>query len=96
MKQVNIFGEEVPVEKIVTTDNSSKGPIPIKTKFRSIHGFKEGFKCKNCKFLENRSYSYKNYYKCSKMGISGGPGTDIRLKDIACNLYEEANNVINK
>jgi hypothetical protein len=48
----------------------------------------EGVTCKTCKFLD-RNQKSRTYYKCGKVEITNGPGTDIRLKDPACRLYEE-------
>lgn len=86
MKQIDIFGNEVDVETII--EKKQKKRLTIKEKFRQIHGFKEGFKCANCIYFWCDSHNNKNYYKCKKIGISNSNATDIRLKDIACNLFE--------
>lgn len=86
MKQIDIFGNEVDVETII--EKKTKKRLTIKEKFRQIHGFKEGFKCANCIYLWCNFHNNKNYYKCEKIGISNSKATDIRLKDIACNLFE--------
>lgn len=49
----------------------------------------EDKKCKTCRFLTCKGGTVKTFYKCGKAPITGGPGTDIRLKDPACMLYEE-------
>lgn len=86
MKQIDIFGNEVDVETIIEKKRLKR--LTIKEKFRQIHGFKEGFKCANCIYLWCNFHNNKNYYKCKKIGISHSKATDIRLKDIACNLFE--------
>lgn len=71
-----------------SSKKNKKKRLTIKEKFRQIHGFKEGFKCANCIYFWCDSHNNKNYYKCKKIGISNSNATDIRLKDIACNLFE--------
>lgn len=48
----------------------------------------EGRTCRSCKFVKANRCT-KTFYKCGKAPITNGPGTDIRLKDQACILYEE-------
>lgn len=89
MKQVDIFGNEIPLEEIEYKPLEHQGGrIPFKTKFRSFHGFKEGLYCKNCKYFEEHGYNRKTFFKCKKLGVSSSTATDIRKNDIACNLYE--------
>jgi len=45
----------------------------------------EGKRCKECKHLARN----RRYYKCGLVEITHGPGTDIRLKDQACRLFEQ-------
>ncbi|MEI6047048.1 MAG: hypothetical protein WCS37_22110 [Chloroflexota bacterium] len=47
----------------------------------------DGAVCKNCRYLINRP-SAKNYYKCTLRGVSGGPGTDHRVRWPACGRYD--------
>ena len=46
-----------------------------------------GYQCKHCKFVTTNQKA-NTYYKCNKHPITNGPGTDIRLKDPACILFE--------
>jgi len=83
MKQIDIYGNEV---EVVDTPIEHK---TMKQKFREKHGFIQGKYCKDCKFHHRFDYHYKYYHKCEKLGMSNSEATDIRLKDIACKLYEE-------
>ncbi len=76
-KQINLFGKETdqPID--------NKKPRTIKEKFRAKYGYKKGYYCRNCKQLVN-----SRFYKCRLIGITNGAATDIRLKHIACRLYE--------
>lgn len=92
MKQLDIFGNLVDIETIIEEQNKQKKQT-IKQKFREIYGFKNGYKCANCIYLYCRFHNNRNYYKCEKMGLSHSIATDIRLKDVACNLFEKAKKV---
>lgn len=94
MKQIDIFGNEVDI----IIEKKQKKRLTIKEKFRQINGFKKGYKCYNCIYLDCVCYNGKNYYKCKKIGITSSKATDVRLKDIACNLFKkkEINNENNK
>lgn len=48
-----------------------------------------GKTCKDCKHAVGLSYS-KTYYKCELVRArwTSGTGTDIRLKDPACGMFE--------
>ena len=84
MKQIDIFGNEVdPVDLLPPPKKT------IKEKFREQNGYLCGKICKDCKFHHRFDYHYKHFHKCEKLGISNSEATDIRLKDCACNLYEE-------
>lgn len=48
----------------------------------------EGKTCKTCDHLRVNAMS-KNYYKCGLIKATGGPGTDIHLKDAACAYYDK-------
>lgn len=67
-----------------------KCPKTIKAQFRQLAGYDQNHICKNCKYHIDEFYRNKHYHKCRKMGISNSAATDIRLKDIACRLFEEA------
>jgi hypothetical protein len=47
----------------------------------------DGARCGNCKHLTSHSHD-RTWYKCSLVPITGGPGTDIRLKWPACIKWE--------
>jgi hypothetical protein len=87
MKQTDIFGKSIDIEDIQFTER--KGRIPIQEQFRKCYGYKKGFYCKNCVHFGQMRYN-RTYYKCEKIGISSSKATDIRVHDIACNLYEES------
>lgn len=61
----------------------------IKTQFRRLAGYDNEHTCKECKFCEAIRHGNKICHKCRKMGVSFSAATDIRLKDIACRLFEE-------
>ena len=47
--------------------------------------------CRTCQHLIGTTTgSGKRFYKCLMQSITNGPGTDIRMKDEACVLFEEA------
>jgi len=81
----NLFGEEVSTLEF--NNNVKKGKkhyIPM----QKLHGYKIGFKCKNCKhFLRYRNRD-KSYFKCKLWYISNSEATDIRANATACNLFE--------
>ena len=82
-KQLDIYGNEIELIDIPPTRKT------IKDIFREKYGYLHGKCCRNCKHHHILEYHYKNYHKCEKLGISNSEATDIRLKDVACNLYEE-------
>lgn len=84
MKQIDVFGNETETMEVVSKHNYT-----LKQKFRLHYGFLEGKYCKTCKYHSRFEYNYKYYHKCEKLGISNSSATDIRLKDVACKLYEE-------
>ena len=84
MKQIDIYGNEVEAEDLLPPTRET-----LKEKFRRKYGYLDGKYCKDCKYHHRFDYHYKYYHKCEKLGISNSEATDIRLKDIACNLYEE-------
>ena len=61
----------------------------LKKDLEEKNGYKKGFKCSQCKYHHRFDYNNKYFHKCEKMGISHSTATDIRLKDEACNLFEE-------
>ena len=87
MKQIDIFGNEIDYERTLIITGKRYGKT-IKANFRNSYGFKKGFFCKNCKYFNEYTYN-RTYFKCEKIGITHSSATDIRKKDIACNLYKE-------
>ena len=93
MRQLDIYGNEVPLEEIEPKVLEKQGGrITLKSHFRNCYGFRQGFYCKNCKYFKSIVRSGVTYYKCEKMGTSYSSATDIRKNDIACILYEVKNN----
>ena len=81
----NLFDEEVSTYG----EGKKKGRIGF-IRMQNLFGFKEGFKCKNCKHFERHRYHDKNYFKCALWHKSNSEATDIRANDVACGKYEEA------
>ncbi len=48
----------------------------------------EGKRCKDCEFIGYVEFS-KRYYKCGRVPISHGAGTQIATTDIACSFFKE-------
>lgn len=88
-KQIDIFGNEISVIDIKNIGNKHLGKKSIKQKFRENYGYKKDFYCKDCDYFKEYYINGKKYFKCQKVGITSSSATDIRKKDIACNLYEK-------
>ena len=84
MKQYDFWCNEFEAEDLLPPPR-----MTLKESFRKKNGYLEGKYCKDCKYHHRFDYHYKYYHKCEKLGISNSEATDIRLKDVACNLYEE-------
>ena len=92
MKQLDIYGNEIPLEETETKPLEHQGGrTTLKTWFRNCYGYRQGFYCKNCKYFKSIVRSGVTYFKCEKMGTSYSSATDIRKNDIACILYEVKN-----
>lgn len=90
MKQLDIYGNEIPLEETETKPlDHQGGRTTLKTWFRNCHGFRQGLYCKNCKFFLIQMRKGQVYHKCIKMSTSPCRETDIRKNDIACSLYED-------
>lgn len=87
-KQINIFGEEIPVEEVLHSLPARSGKT-FKQDFRHTYGFDEKHQCKNCKYFREFYYNCKHYFKCEMLGITHSQATDIRKRDYACKLYKE-------
>lgn len=85
--QLDIFGNEIPVEQIV----EKKPQESIKSRWRRMYGYDEEHRCGDCKYLCKYATNDSHYYKCNLMGISASEATDIRLKDVACKRWKDAN-----
>lgn len=81
-KQIDIFGNEIPVEPFKI------GGRKHYKRMQELHGFTEGKTCKTCKHLICHRRS-RRWYKCGLWIVSSSQATDIRLKDKACGKYEE-------
>lgn len=87
-RQLDLFGNSIALSEMSEEkDLKHGGRITKKSLFRSIHGYKKGFYCKNCIYFKEMRYNRK-YFKCEKLGITSSQATDIRKNDIACNLYK--------
>lgn len=86
MIQYDIYGNEVEIE---AEENNHFGHLTMKDKFRLKYGFIPNKECRKCKYIQRLEYNDKHYYKCEKLGITNSEASDIRLKDVACKLYEE-------
>jgi hypothetical protein len=83
-KQYDIFGNLTEPPK-----PTPKGRKKYKT-MQELYGIKEGDNtCKTCVHLANGYYHGKSYYKCELWIVSHSSATDVRLKNKACNKYEE-------
>lgn len=90
MKQMDIYGNEVPLEeREPKTLEKQGGRIALKSYFRNCYGFRQGLYCKNCKYFKKITRNGRTYFKCIKLGLGHSASTDIMKNDIACNLYEE-------
>lgn len=90
MKQLDIYGNEIPLEEIENKALEHQGGrITLRTLFRNCYGYRQGLYCKNCKYFQVKTRKKEMYYKCTKMSVSANRETDIRKNDIACSLYEK-------
>jgi hypothetical protein len=48
----------------------------------------DGETCGSCAHLRVQSATSRRYYKCGIGNITRGPGTDIRLKTLACEFWK--------
>ena len=92
IKQVPIFGDPRWIAAAVAPGYSKgKGGRKTGQPWAELRGpGPAGKTCKSCAFLINNGHGLRAYYKCGKVPVTHGPGTDIRLKDPACFLYSES------
>lgn len=83
-KQLDIFGNEIDCNEIYTQQPNRK----YKT-MQEIYGYRRDQTCKDCKHKIKLKYHGRVYYKCSLWRLSKSSATDIRLKNIACNKWEQ-------
>lgn len=95
-KQIDIFGNEISIVDITITENKYLGRKSIKQKFRENYGYKKDFYCKDCDYFKEYHTNDRKYFKCQKIGITSSSATDIRKKDIACNLYKKRPGISDK
>lgn len=81
--QVDIFGNEIPVEEVPRLKVGRKKYTTMQERYGTL----QGKTCKTCKHLVERKYG-KTYYKCDLWVVSSSEATDIRLKNTACKKYE--------
>jgi len=69
------------------------GGPPAKFVKNPVHGYAArpgsgpaGESCRTCACSYSKALG-KNYWKCSLVKATGGPGTDIRLKSPACSQW---------
>ena len=86
MKQIDIFGNEIPVEELELKKNN--GARKYKT-MQQLYGELPEFKCKDCKHCVGIDYHRRTYYKCELWIMSHSEATDIRLKNVACKKFEK-------
>ena len=82
--QRDMFGGEKPLEQVQV---QKVGRNKYKT-MQATHGLRKDKKCRDCKHLYCKPWRV-NYYKCDMWYQSNSSATDIRLKDVACNMFEE-------
>lgn len=82
--QLDLFGGATPIEEI--KKSTQTGRISKKELFRRINGYDREHTCGECENCITRTIS-KKYFKCTEMGVTAGPGTDIRKSDVACKLW---------
>lgn len=51
----------------------------------------EGESCGTCKYIRQVGYRTKRYFKCGRMPLTHGEGTDIRKSSPACGKWEGSN-----
>ena len=81
----SLFGETIPDESTSKRKRDHAHPAPVGSG-------PEGKTCWNCEHYAHVQHHDKVYRKCELMKESwtNGPGTDIRAKDRACRMFEEA------
>ena len=84
MIQYDFWGNEIEIK-----DELPPMRKTLKEKFREQNGFLFGKHCRDCKYHHRFDYHNKYYHKCEKLGISNSAATDIKAKEMACNLFEE-------
>jgi hypothetical protein len=66
-------------------------PLPVKPLrggyARRPGGGPDGETCGSCAHLVRRGHHDKTYFKCSLVAETRGPGTDIRKRSPACELW---------
>ncbi len=57
--------------------------------FREAHGYDNTHRCSECKYFVSINIGMRSVFKCEKLGKTGSAATDIRKKDLACDLFEK-------
>ncbi len=79
------------------TDLFDNEHTPIFDKYKGRHNAHpakpgtgpDGETCKTCRYRLSLDYHDTMYFKCELANITHGPGTDLRLKDEACEMWAE-------
>jgi len=66
--QLDIFGNETPINEIFKSDKKTR--IGRKKNFREKHGYNHSVMCGNCKHFISCQLNTTIVYKCKKIGIN--------------------------
>jgi hypothetical protein len=88
----DMFGNEVDLQALMDapmTGKRKRKPTPKRGHYFKPGTGPEGETCGTCKHLTRRHLA-KTYIKCglNERNWTGGPGSDIRVKDAACKFWE--------
>lgn len=81
LKQLDIFVNEIDVKDLPTPHRGRKKFATM----QEIYGERDDKRCADCKHCVKNSWGY---YKCELWKFSHCASTDIRLKNMACNMLE--------
>lgn len=75
-------------DRHLDAEKAKKGQRQL-ARMHARHGLTAGATCGDCAHLFKHHGDYAgHYFKCHQYGVTGGPGTDWRLKWDACGLFE--------
>ncbi|MCL2189820.1 MAG: hypothetical protein FWB87_13760 [Defluviitaleaceae bacterium] len=84
--QINIFGEETPMEAVLGNIPKPKGRKRRRT-MQEMHGINDAHTCRECEHLVKRQYS-RVYYKCELWSMASSHQSDIRVTQKSCNKFK--------